>query len=101
MSDLLERLAEQSLMKLTESWQRQDGGQDLCIGAQLAEEAADEIQRPRSTLERIARGPAMPLPDPLAHSWMAFGRQAHSAMRDLMRTASDALATSECKNAKS
>lgn len=51
---LIERLREQSQMKAGEAWSRQDGGQDLCIGSALAEEAADEIERLRATLKPFA-----------------------------------------------
>ena len=43
MSDLVDRLREVSAEKQSEAWGRQDGGQDLSIGAMLADEAADYI----------------------------------------------------------
>jgi hypothetical protein len=50
MSDLLERLRECSRVKQGQAWSRMDGGHDLCIGAMLAEEAADEIERLRKAM---------------------------------------------------
>ena len=41
----------------------------------LAAEA--ERDRLREALEKIARGPVMPPPDPVAHSWQAWGRFWH------------------------
>ncbi|WP_418024985.1 hypothetical protein ACNKFW_15650 (plasmid) [Paracoccus sp. TD-10] len=43
--DLIERLRECAECKSSEAWGRLDGGQDLCIGAALATEAADELAR--------------------------------------------------------
>jgi len=42
--DLVERLREVSFEKHQEAWGRLDGGQDLTIGAMLAEQAADRIE---------------------------------------------------------
>lgn len=44
MSTVVERLREQSQTKQGEAWRRQDGGQDLSVGAQLADDAADLIE---------------------------------------------------------
>ncbi len=46
-------------------------------------------------LQQIARGPVMPLPDPIAHSWQAFGERAHQAMRDLIQIARAAITKAE------
>jgi hypothetical protein len=43
MDDLIQRLEECALCKAQDAWGRSDGGQDLCIGASLAQEAADRI----------------------------------------------------------
>jgi len=48
--DIVERLRECATDKAGEAWRRIDGGQDLCIGSMLAEEAADEIERLRAVL---------------------------------------------------
>ena len=54
MSDeLIERLRECAECKSSEAWGRLDGGQDLCIGAALANEAADELARLRAEVERL------------------------------------------------
>lgn len=42
--DLKQRLRDCSESKQSEAWMRIDGGQDLCIGAMLADEAADRIE---------------------------------------------------------
>jgi hypothetical protein len=42
--DLVKLLREVSLEKQQEAWARSDGGQDLTIGAMLADEAADRIE---------------------------------------------------------
>ena len=42
--DLVKLLREVSLEKNQEAWARSDGGQDLTIGAMLADEAADRIE---------------------------------------------------------
>lgn len=52
--DLIERLRECAECKSSEAWGRLDGGQDLCIGAALATEAADELARLRAEVERLA-----------------------------------------------
>lgn len=54
MTDIVERLRENARLKSGEAWRRQDGGQDLCIGAMLADEAADKIERLRTALEFYA-----------------------------------------------
>lgn len=43
MDDLVKRLREVSMEKQQEAWGRLDGGQDLSIGAMLADEAAEAI----------------------------------------------------------
>lgn len=50
MESLVERLRENASLKQGEAWRRIDGGQDLSIGAMLATEAADEIERLRDSL---------------------------------------------------
>lgn len=50
---LVERLREQAQMKSSEAWRRQDGGQDLCIGASLAEEAADALEAKDRAIVRL------------------------------------------------
>ena len=42
--DLIARLREMALEKQSEAWGRIDGGQDLSIGAMLAEETANRIE---------------------------------------------------------
>lgn len=42
-------------------------------------------------LKKIQRTPAMPFPDPGAHSWEAFARRVHSAWCDIQRTVNAAL----------
>lgn len=61
MTDVLEELREKALLLQSEAWRRQDGGQDLLISANLANDAADEIERLRAalaeanaTIERVA-----------------------------------------------
>lgn len=61
MSGIVERLREVAMEKHQAAWGRIDGGQDLSIGAMLADEAADEIERlqaelreARLALEQIA-----------------------------------------------
>lgn len=54
MSDIVERLREVAMEKHQAAWGRIDGGQDLSIGAMLADEAADEIERLQAEL-RAAR----------------------------------------------
>lgn len=51
--DLIDRLRECAECKSSEAWGRLDGGQDLCIGAALAAEAADELARLRAEVERL------------------------------------------------
>ncbi len=51
--DLIERLRECAECKSSEAWGRIDGGQDLCIGAALATEAAEELARLRAEVERL------------------------------------------------
>lgn len=51
-----------------------------------------ELDAAKRALVEIARGPLMPLPDPGAHSWRAFGEAAYRAMTEGMRKASAALA---------
>ena len=51
--DLIERLRECAECKSSEAWGRLDGGQDLCIGAALATEAADELARLRAEVDRL------------------------------------------------
>lgn len=51
--DLIDRLRECAECKSSEAWGRIDGGQDLCIGASLATEAADELSRLRAEVERL------------------------------------------------
>ncbi|QLH13587.1 hypothetical protein HYQ43_04725 [Paracoccus pantotrophus] len=51
--DLIERLRECAECKSSEAWGRLDGGQDLCIGAALATEAAAELARLRAEVERL------------------------------------------------
>lgn len=51
--DLIERLRECAECKSSEAWGRIDGGQDLCIGAALATEAAEELDRLRAEVERL------------------------------------------------
>lgn len=53
--------------------------------------AQEERNKVLPLLQRIARGPVMPLPDPLAHSWQAFGTRAHSALCDSMSLANEAI----------
>lgn len=55
MDDLVERLREISQEKQQEAWGRADGGQDLSIGAMLADEAADEITALRARLEAVEK----------------------------------------------
>jgi hypothetical protein len=50
--DLVKRLREVSLEKHQEAWARSDGGQDLTIGAMLADEAADRIQELEAKLAK-------------------------------------------------
>lgn len=51
--DLIDRLRECAECKSSEAWGRIDGGQDLCIGAALATEAAAELSRLRAEVERL------------------------------------------------
>ena len=51
--DLIERLLDCAECKSSEAWGRLDGGQDLCIGAALATEAAEELARLRAEVERL------------------------------------------------
>lgn len=44
MSDLVERLREESLEAHKEAWRRLDGGHEYTMGAMLADEAADRIE---------------------------------------------------------
>ncbi|SFX47431.1 hypothetical protein SAMN04244548_01172 [Paracoccus pantotrophus] len=53
--DLIERLRECAECKSSEAWGRIDGGQDLCIGAALATEAAAELSRLRAEVERLTK----------------------------------------------
>ena len=50
--DLVKRLREVSLEKHQEAWARSDGGQDLTIGAMLADEAADRIEELEAKLAK-------------------------------------------------
>ena len=63
------------------------------LKAQLATARASEREKVLPLLKRIARGPIMPLPDPHAHSWQAFGTRAHSALCDCMSLANEAIRT--------
>lgn len=62
--DLIDRLRECAECKSSEAWGRIDGGQDLCIGAALATEAADELSRLRAEVERLTAA----LADERAHA---------------------------------
>ncbi|WP_024844645.1 hypothetical protein [Paracoccus pantotrophus] len=62
--DLIERLRECAECKSSEAWGRLDGGQDLCIGAALATEAAAELARLRAEVERLTAA----LADERAHA---------------------------------
>lgn len=62
MKKLQERLRDVSQQKQSEAWRRTDGGQDLSIGAMLADEAATaldtleaEVARLREDRDRIGR----------------------------------------------
>jgi hypothetical protein len=50
--DLVKLLREVSLEKQQEAWARSDGGQDLTIGAMLADEAADRIEELEAKLAK-------------------------------------------------
>lgn len=62
--DLIERLRECAECKSSDAWGRLDGGQDLCIGAALATEAAAELARLRVEVERLTAA----LADERAHA---------------------------------
>lgn len=62
--DLIERLRDCAECKSSEAWGRLDGGQDLCIGAALATEAAAELARLRAEVERLTAA----LADERAHA---------------------------------
>lgn len=47
-----------------------------------------------AALKKIRRTPAMPFPDPGAHSWTAYYEAVHRAYFDVQRIASEALAKS-------
>lgn len=51
MDDIVQELRENAELKQGEAWRRMDGGQDLCIGAALAERAADEMERLRVAVD--------------------------------------------------
>ncbi len=63
--------------------------------AEQAESSRDaavrETEQVRALLMKIARGPIMPLPDPEAHSWRAYGQRAAGALADSMMWANKAL----------
>lgn len=53
MGDVVERLREVATEKRQEAWSRIDGGQDLSIGADLAEEAAAAIEARDSRIAEL------------------------------------------------
>lgn len=53
-TDLVARLRDTSTEKQSEAWRRIDGGQDLSIGAMLADEAADAIETLAARLDALA-----------------------------------------------
>lgn len=59
--------------------------------AALATARQEERERILPLLKKIARGPVLPLPDPMAHSWQTFGTRAHSALCDCMSLANEAI----------
>lgn len=62
------------------------------LSAPVAQSAdSDMILVSRTMLQKIARGPLLPLPDPEAHSWRAYGERAATAMMDGMRIARELL----------
>lgn len=76
MSALIERLRECASEKSKEAWRRLDGGQDLSIGAMLADEAADRIEKLEAALSVIAHFP--PSEDNEYINWLR--RQASEAV---------------------
>ena len=64
----------------------------MVAAQERAEKAEAERDGLRAAIEKIARTPSKPFPDPSAHSWEAFGKAAHGAWRDINRTAREALA---------
>lgn len=50
-----------------------------------------EIKRLRTALRQVTNQPTMPLPDPVAHSWEAYGKRANYALRDCRNIAHAAL----------
>ena len=52
--------------------------------AEQAEAANAEL---RAALDEIRRIPAMPFPDPCAHSWRAFGQRVFQAWSDIRKIA--------------
>jgi hypothetical protein len=52
--------------------------------------AKRELEALRAAVSAIRRTPAMPFPDPGAHSWEAFARRVHKAWNDIQKIANAA-----------
>jgi hypothetical protein len=52
--DLIERLLEHAADLNRVAWSRTDGGQECCLNAALAEQAAEEITRLQATIQTAA-----------------------------------------------
>ena len=74
---------------------------ELAATTQTIERQLSELRKPGhiwvplADLEKIARGPLMPLPDPEAHSWRTYGLRAHGGLSNCMRIASEMLAAAK------
>ena len=57
-----------------------------------AEQLRADLAEALTALQNIHKFPALPFPDPLAHSWRAFGESVHRAYCDMQRVAATVLA---------
>jgi hypothetical protein len=80
--DLVKRLREVSLEKHQEAWARSDGGQDLTIGAMLADEAADRIQELEANLAKAVEA-LQTLKDWPEYRLLSSQEYAHNTLAEL------------------